>query len=72
MSVCLYQVNKKVDIQAGAELCQAQGKLRLEVFWFNLVNYYWLIMFGFTNSTYEFSFAGVILSLWKVLEGLAC
>ena len=43
--------------QAGAELCQAQGKLRLAMLWLNFVNYKVLIC----NLAYEFNFGAAIL-----------
>ena len=63
--------------QAGAELCQAQGKLRLVVLW-HLVKKHQLKLFIFTNLANEFDYGTVIVSLWKVLfcrfglAGLVC
>ena len=57
-----YDSRNKVE-QAGAELCQAQDKLRLVVLWLDLC-LLWLTLtwFGFANIAYELLFCG----FWKV------
>ena len=47
--------------QAGAELCQAQGKLKLVLL---------LLTFGFANFAHEFNFGALLLFLWKFFVGL--
>ena len=47
--------------QAGAELCQAQGKLKLVWLW---------LTFGFANFAHEFNFGALLLFLWKFWVGL--
>ena len=42
--------------EAGAELYQAKGKLRLSCFDKSLENYDWLILFRLIDLAYEFSF----------------
>ena len=46
--------------QAGAELCQAQGKLKLVWLW---------LTFGFANFAHEFNFGALLLFLWKFWLG---
>ena len=47
--------------QAGAELCQAQGKLKLVWLWLTL---------GFANFAHGFYFSALLLFLWKFWFGL--
>ena len=42
--------------QAGAELCEAQGKLKLVCLW---------LTFGFASLAHEFNFGALILFIWK-------